>query len=318
MPNLALNGGSKVVDRPIGSPWPVYDDREKQALIEVLESRKWGRSAYDYFNHEGSRLFEFEKQFAAFHDGNYALAVATGTTALEVCVRVAGVEAGCEVIVPACTYIASATAVMMCNGVPVIVDVDPRNYTIDPAAVEAAITPRTKAVMAVDFGGMPCDTDALGDICRKHGLSLISNCSHAHGGQWRGKGVGSHADLAGYSCMPMKVLAIGEGGVIMTVPRVAPGVSRGSRHRPDRADPTGRSGGDQVAQRPVSHRRDGTDTGLGGTGGRRSGHALEPLLLALQVCQRRVRRHPPGRFQEGHLRRRSALRPRPDRTDLSL
>ena len=216
MPNLAMNGGPKLVDRPIGSPWPVYDDREKQALTDVLESRKWGRSAYDYFNHEGSKLFEFEKQFAAFHDGSHALAVATGTTALEVCVRVAGVEAGCEVIVPACTYIASATAVMICNGVPVIVDVDPRNYTIDPKAVEAAVTPRTKAVMAVDFGGMPCDTDALGEICRKHGLTLISDCSHAHGGQWRGKGVGSYADIAAYSCMPGKVFAIGEGGVVMT------------------------------------------------------------------------------------------------------
>ena len=216
MPKLAINGGPKTVDRPIGSPWPVYDDRDRQALTEVLESRRWGRSAYDYFNHEGSKLFEFEEAFAASHDGKYALAVATGTTSLEVCARVVGVEAGCEVIVPACTYISSATCVMMCNGVPVIVDVDPANYTIDPAAVEAAITPRTKAVMAVDFGGMPCDTDALGEICRKHGIALISDCSHAHGGRWRDGAVGSHADIAAYSCMPGKVLAIGEGGVVMT------------------------------------------------------------------------------------------------------
>ncbi|MEW6356091.1 MAG: DegT/DnrJ/EryC1/StrS family aminotransferase [Planctomycetota bacterium] len=216
MGKLAVTGGPKAVNRQIGSPWPVYDDREKAALIEVLESRKWGRSGYDYYNRAGSKLWEFEKAFAEFHDGKYALAVSTGTTALETCLRAIGVEAGCEVIVPACTYIASASAIMVCNGVPVFADVDPRNYTIDPKSVEALITPRTRAVMAVDFGGMPCDADALGALCRKHGIALISDCAHSHGGQWRGKGVGSHADIAGFSCMPGKVFAIGEGAIVMT------------------------------------------------------------------------------------------------------
>ena len=216
MPNLAIKGGPKAVDRPIISPWPIYDEREKEALTEVLESRKWGRSGFDYYNHEGSKLWQFERAFADFHDGKYALAVSSGTTALETCLRTVGVEAGCEVIVPAFTYIASASCVLMCNGIPVFADVDPRNYTIDPQAVEAAITPRTRAVVAVDFGGMPCDTDALGAICRKHGVALVSDCAHAHAGQWRGKGVGSHADIAGFSCMPGKAFAIGEGAIVMT------------------------------------------------------------------------------------------------------
>ncbi len=216
MPQLAIHGGPKAVYRNLAMPWPVYDDRDKQGLIEVLESRKWGRSGYDYYNREGSKLWEFEKAFADFHDGKFALALATGTTALETCLRAVGVEAGCEVIVPACTYIASASCVLMCNGIPIFADVDPRNYTIDPKAVEATITPRTRAVVAVDFGGMPCDTDALGEICRKHGIALVSDCAHAHGGQWRGKGVGSWADIAAFSCMPGKVFAIGEGGVVMT------------------------------------------------------------------------------------------------------
>ena len=216
MPKLAVLGGSKVVDRQLGSPWPVYDEREKTALLEVLESRRWGRSAFDYHNRDDSKLHQFEQAFADFHDGEYALAVATGTTALETCMRAVGVEAGCEVIVPACTYIASASCAMVCNGVPVFADVDPANYTIDPTSVAAAITPRTRAVVAVDFGGMPCDTDALGELCRKHDIALVSDCSHAHGGEWRGKGVGSHADIAGFSCMPGKVLGIGEGGVVMT------------------------------------------------------------------------------------------------------
>ena len=216
MAQLAMNGGAKVVDREIRSPWPVHDEREKDALVEVLESGRWGRSGFDYYNSPNSKLFQFERAFAEFHDGKFALALSTGTTALETCLRAVGVEAGCEVIVPASTYIASASCVMLCNGIPIFADIDPRSYTIDPKSVEALITPRTRAVMAVDMGGMPCDTDALGEICRKHGISLISDCSHAHGGQWRGKGVGSNADIAGYSCMPGKVLAIGEGGVVMT------------------------------------------------------------------------------------------------------
>lgn len=216
MGKLAINGGSKIVDQPLQQPWPVYDERDEQAILEVMRSRKWGRSSFNYFNHEDSKLWAFERAFAEFHDGKFALAVSTGTTALETCLQVLGVEAGCEVIVPAATYIASASCVLQCNGIPIFADIDPRNYTIDPKSVEALITPRTQAVVAVDFGGMPCDTDALGEICRKHGIALVSDCAHAHGGQWRGKGVGSHADIAAFSCMPGKTLAIGEGAVVMT------------------------------------------------------------------------------------------------------
>ena len=216
MAKLAISGGPKAVNESLQHRWPVFDDREKQAVVEVVESGRWGRSGFDYYNHDESKLWAFEQAFAEFHDGGYALALSTGTTALETCLQVLGVEAGCEVIVPAMTYIASASCVLQCNGVPIFADVDPRNYTIDPASVEAAITPRTRAVIAVDFGGMPCDTDALNEICSRHGIALISDCSHAHGGQWRGKGVGSHADMAAFSCMPGKVLGIGESGVVMT------------------------------------------------------------------------------------------------------
>lgn len=216
MANLAISGGPKELDESLKHPWPVFDEREKRAVVEVVESGKWGRSGYDYYNHGDSKLWAFEQAFADFHDGGYALALSTGTTALETCLRVLGVEAGREVIVPAMTYIASASCVLQCNGVPIFADVNPRNYTIDPAAVEAAITPRTRAVIAVDFGGMPCDTDALNEICDRHGIALVSDCSHAHGGQWRGRGVGSHAKMAAFSCMPGKVLGIGESGVVMT------------------------------------------------------------------------------------------------------
>ena len=216
MSELAILGGTKTVSRALGSPWPVHGEAERQALLAVLESGRWGRSAFDYYDREESKLAAFERAFASFHDGKYALAVATGTTALETCLRVVGVEAGSEVIVPAMSYIASASCVLQCNGVPVFADVDPGNYTLDPAQVEALVGPHTRAVVAVDFGGMPCDTDALRAICRTRRIALVSDCSHAHGGQWRGRGVGSHADMAAFSCMAGKTLALGEGGVVMT------------------------------------------------------------------------------------------------------
>jgi dTDP-4-amino-4,6-dideoxygalactose transaminase len=131
MGKLAINGGSKIVDQPLQQPWPVYDERDEQAILEVMRSRKWGRSSFNYFNHEDSKLWAFEQAFAKFHDSKFALAVSTGTTALETCLQVLGVEAGCEVIVPVATYIASASCVLQCNGIPIFADIDPRNYTID-------------------------------------------------------------------------------------------------------------------------------------------------------------------------------------------
>ena len=119
MGKLAIHGGTKTADQDLRQPWPVYDNREEQAVLDVLQSRKWGRSGYDYYNHGDSKLWAFEQAFAEFHDSKFGLAVSTGTTALETCLRALGVEAGCEVIVPSATYIASASCVLMCNAIPI-------------------------------------------------------------------------------------------------------------------------------------------------------------------------------------------------------
>ncbi len=216
MEKLAIHGGPKVIDEPLAQAWPVFDEREKRALLEVLESRKWGRSSFDYFNNPESKLWQFEQAFARYFEAEHALCVSTGTTALETCLRTLGVEAGCEVIVPAITYIATASCVLACNGVPVFADIKPSDGTIDPKHVEALITPYTKAVIAVDFSGIPCDTDALRAICDSHGIALVSDCSHAHGSKWKGKSVGSFADIAAFSCMPLKLLGVGECGMVLT------------------------------------------------------------------------------------------------------
>ena len=214
MAHLAINGGPKAVPEPLGSPWPVWDDSERRQLMEVLESGKWWRGGYE--DPAQSKVGQFETAFARFQDARHAVAVANGTVAIECALKAVGVEAGDEVIVPAITFVASATAPIQVGAVPVFVDVDPRNYTIDPAAVAAAITPRTRAVVAVDYGGMPCDMDALLDLQRRTGVPIVSDCAHAHGSQWKGVGVGAIGPIGTFSFQAFKQLPTGEGGMVLT------------------------------------------------------------------------------------------------------
>ncbi|MCX7011608.1 MAG: DegT/DnrJ/EryC1/StrS family aminotransferase, partial [Candidatus Sumerlaeota bacterium] len=121
-----------------------------------------------------------------------------------------------EAIVPAATFVATASAVVQVGGVPIFVDVDPRNYTIDPKAVEAAVTPQTRAVVAVDLGGMPCDMDALNELGRRRGIAIVSDCAHSHGSRWKGVGVGALGDIGAFSFQMLKTLPTGEGGMVLT------------------------------------------------------------------------------------------------------
>src|SRR5262249_42235139 len=134
MAHLALAGGSKTKtkDFPV---WPVYDDTEKKALMDVLESRQWWRGA-------GDRAGQFEREFAAFHGAQYGIAVTNGTHAIEVTIAALGIGPGDEVVLPDTTFVATASAVLANGALPVLVDVDPDTFNVDPAAVEKAITPR--------------------------------------------------------------------------------------------------------------------------------------------------------------------------------
>lgn len=220
MAKLAICGGEPLIKEQLGKPWPIYGEEEKQALLEVLESGKWwfGGWGWDY-TQEGywqSKVAQFEKAFADFQGAKYGIAVCNGTVAIEAALKAVGVEAGEEVILPPATFIASATAILQVNAIPIFVDIDPRNYTIDPKAVESAITPRTKAILPVDVGGMPCDMDALNEIAEKHGIYVISDCAHSHGSQWRGKGTGAVSHMGTFSFQMGKTLTCGEGGMILT------------------------------------------------------------------------------------------------------
>jgi len=214
MPKLAINGGGKAVNRPIGKQWPIFDEGEERALLEVLHSGKWWRGAYS--EPKASKVGQFEDAFARYQDAKYGVAVTNGTAAIECALRAGGIEPGDEVIVPAVTFIATATAAIMCGAIPVFADIRDSDYNVDPDHVEALITPRTRAIIPVDYGGMPVDLDRLGDIARRHGLLMINDCAHSHGSEWKGRKVGAIGHMGTFSFQMGKTLTCGEGGIVLT------------------------------------------------------------------------------------------------------
>ncbi|MGA8149700.1 MAG: DegT/DnrJ/EryC1/StrS family aminotransferase [Terriglobales bacterium] len=208
MSALALLGGKKAKGKPF-PVWPYYDKNEERVLQEVLESRVWWRTP-------GTKTLEFERAFAKFHGARHGIAVTNGTAALEVPVAALGITAGDEVIVPDFTFVATASAVLFANALPVMVDVDPETYCIDPDLVEAAITPRTKAIIAVHMGGNPADLDRLVKIAKRNRLALIEDSAHAHASEWRGQRVGTFGVAGTFSFQASKLMTAGEGGMIIS------------------------------------------------------------------------------------------------------
>jgi L-glutamine:2-deoxy-scyllo-inosose/3-amino-2,3-dideoxy-scyllo-inosose aminotransferase len=201
--------------RRLSDSWPIFGPEELDGLRRVLESGAWGHvgGSGDYTGH-----FEpaFEREFASFHGIAHGLCVANGTVAIQLALEALDIGAGDEVIVPGLTWQATAGAALDVNAVPILVDVEPDTYCIDPAAVEAAITPRTRAVIAVHLYCSLADLDALAAICSKHGLALIEDCAHSHGSAWKGRGVGSVGDIGCFSFQSTKSLTCGEGGFCST------------------------------------------------------------------------------------------------------
>jgi len=208
MAELALNGGKKS-KRKAFPLWPQYDDAERKALQEVLDSRVWWRTP-------GTRTLAFEQAFAKFHGAKHGIAVTNGTAALEVTMSGIGIGPGDEVIVPDYTFVATPSAVLYAGALPVTVDVCSDTWCIDSKLAEAAITPRTKAIIAVHMGGHPADLDALGDLAKRRGIALIEDSSHAHATEWKGKRIGSHGTAGTFSFQASKLMTAGEGGIIIS------------------------------------------------------------------------------------------------------
>jgi dTDP-4-amino-4,6-dideoxygalactose transaminase len=210
MARLALAGGTPVRTAPFPR-WPDFDERERSLLLEALEARSWG--GYPFPNAMAER---FGTAFAAAHDVKHAFAIVNGTVAIEIALVAAGLRPGDEVILPAYTFEASAAPILRLGAVPVFVDVLPETYCIDPAAAEAAITPRTRALLPVHLAMCMADMDALVALAGKHRLRVVEDCAHAHGAKWRGKGAGSVGDAGAFSLQTSKLLTAGEGGVVTT------------------------------------------------------------------------------------------------------
>ena len=164
----------------------------------------------------GPKVAEFEQAFADFVGAREAVAVNNGTAALHTAMYAAGIGPGDEVIVPPITFASSANCVVFQGGTPVFADVDIDTLLLDPTQVETKITPRTKAIVAVDYTGQPCDYDALRAVADRHGLILVADACHALGGSYKGRPVGSLVDLSTFSFHPVKHITTGEGGMITT------------------------------------------------------------------------------------------------------
>lgn len=215
---LALLGGAPVRRDPFPA-WPVFDDRDEAAVLRALRSGRWGRL-------QGSEVESFEQQFATMHGCRHGIAMVNGTVSLRLALMAAGLKAGDEVIVPAYTFLSTASAVVEANAVPVFVDVDLATFNIDPAAIEAAITPRTAAVVPVHFAGQVADIDAVRAVADRHGLFVLEDAAHAHGATFRGQPAGSFGDAASFSFQSSKNLTSGEGGIIVTNDAALAGMCR--------------------------------------------------------------------------------------------
>ena len=164
----------------------------------------------------GDRVVEFEKKFADFCGSNHAVAINNGTAALHAALLACGIGPGDEVIVPAFTFVATATAVAMCGAKPVFADVDEKTFNIDPRQVSEKITPKTKAVIGVHIFGQPCDIEALQEICEAKSLKFIEDAAQAHGALYKNARAGSFGHLACFSFYATKNMITGEGGMVTT------------------------------------------------------------------------------------------------------
>jgi dTDP-4-amino-4,6-dideoxygalactose transaminase len=188
--------------------WPVHGERELELIRGVLESGRWGG-----FN---EIVMRFEQLFAAFQNCAYGMSAFNGTVTLETALAVCGIGPGDEVIVPAISFISTATAVSRTGALPVFVDIEPFTFNMDPERAAAAITARTKAILVTHFGGLLADVERFVRLAAERNVILIEDAAHAHGSEWNGRRAGSFGLAGSFSFQNSKVMTAGEGGMLTT------------------------------------------------------------------------------------------------------
>ncbi len=186
---------------------PQLDGNEMEYVMDCIKTN-WISSAGQY-------ITRFESEFSKYCDMPFGVACSSGTTAIHLALASMDIGEGDEVIIPDFTLIVSANMVILAGAKPVLVDVDPRTWCIDPKLIEAKITPRTKAIMAVHMYGHPCDMEAILEIAKRHNLYVIEDCAEAHGAEIRGRKAGSCSDASCFSFYGNKILTTGEGGMVV-------------------------------------------------------------------------------------------------------
>ncbi len=205
---LAIHGGDPVRSEEFPA-WPQFAQAEEERLLASLRSGVWGKV-------QGTEVSRFEQRFAEYHQCRHGIGVVNGTVALRIALMALGIEPGNEVIVPPFTFVATASAVVEANATPVFVDIELETSNIDPQSIEAAITPRTKAIIVVHLGGLACEMDTIMELAKRHGLAVIEDACHAHGAAYKGRRLGSIGDVAAFSFQSSKNVNAGEGGIIIT------------------------------------------------------------------------------------------------------
>lgn len=207
MPALAIHGGTPVVPGGTIQHWPPIDDVDRAYVLASLEG-----GAHTF----GPNCQALEREFAAWNGNRHAITTNSGTAALHMAVAACGCGAGDEVIVTAYSWSSSATCILHHNAIPVFVDIDYDTMNIDPDRIEAAITDRTRAIIAVHLHGLPVQMDRVCEIARRHGLRVIEDACQAHGAEYQGRKVGTWGDCAAFSFNQNKCLCSGEGGMFVT------------------------------------------------------------------------------------------------------
>ncbi len=207
MAELAICGGPRAIPEGMIRQWPPITAVDREYVLASLEG---GRHAF------GPNCARLEEEFAAWNGNRHAITTNSGTAALHMAVAACGIGAGDHVLVPAYSWSSSATCIIHHNALPVFVDIDFATMNIDPDRLEAAITPRTRAIIVVHLHGLAVDMDRVMAVARRHGLRVIEDCCQAHGAQFGARKVGTFGDCAAFSFNQNKCLCSGEGGMFVT------------------------------------------------------------------------------------------------------